>query len=42
MDNIVIDLLIRALMVIGLVVSGAAPAQHDPAPTEDAVSQKDR
>ncbi len=42
MDNIIIDLLIRVLVVLGLVVSGAAPAQHDPAPAEGAVDQTDR
>ena len=42
MENIVIDLLIRVLVVIGLVVSGAGPAEHDPAPVEEAADQTDR
>ena len=43
MENIVIDLLIRVLVVLGLVVSGAAPAQQQmPAPAEGALEQTDR
>lgn len=41
MENLLIDLFIRVLVVLGLVVSGGAPAQQKE-PVEEVIGKADR